>query len=94
MYKKIEALIARGGQCGGISYNGSKICESGLTCFIQNYIQSFCYESCPQNKYWQCEGNGKFLFNKLIFYLFTYFTNYYKFDLFFKKGTQTCLSIL
>jgi len=61
LYIKIEVLIARGGQCGGIGYNGSKTCESGLKCFIQNYIQSFCYESCPENKYWQCEGNGKYI---------------------------------
>ena len=43
-------------KCGGKDYNGSTICVSGLTCFMQNTRSSQCLQSCPQ--YWQCQDKG------------------------------------
>jgi len=36
------SAVAEWGQCGGIGYNGSKTCDSGLTCYYQNDWYSQC----------------------------------------------------
>ena len=50
--------IGLGGQCGGIGYNGSTTCVSGLTCYIAHFGFSGCHQSCP-DYYWRCQSNGK-----------------------------------
>ncbi|QRV79394.1 Cellulase (glycosyl hydrolase family 5 protein) [Ceratobasidium sp. AG-Ba] len=37
--------VAEWGQCGGIGYSGSTICDSGLTCTVQNAYYSQCLKS-------------------------------------------------
>jgi len=66
-----ETQIGLGGQCGGIGYNGSTTCVSGLTCFIAHSGFSGCYQSCPVY-YWRCQGNGKI---KAYFILIIFFLN-------------------
>jgi hypothetical protein len=41
-----EKQVGLRGQCGGISYNGSTDCVSGLTCFVVNTQYSMCEISC------------------------------------------------
>lgn len=47
-----EKQVGLRGQCGGISYNGSTDCVSGLTCFVQNTQYSMCEISCQAG--WLC----------------------------------------
>jgi hypothetical protein len=44
--------IGLGGQCGGIGYNGSTTCVSGLTCFVRDLQYSMCDLSCQVG--WFC----------------------------------------
>jgi len=44
--------IGLGGQCGGIGYNGSTSCLSGLTCFVRDLQYSYCDISCQAG--WLC----------------------------------------
>ncbi len=47
-----EKQVGLRGQCGGIGYNGSTDCVSGLTCFVQNTQYSMCEINCQAG--WLC----------------------------------------
>jgi hypothetical protein len=63
---QIGTQIGLEGQCGGINYNGSTTCVTGLTCYVKNSRFSGCIQNCP--KYWECQGNGYIIF-KLKYYI-------------------------
>ena len=47
-----DTQIGLGGQCGGINYNGSTTCVTGLTCFVRDFQYSMCDLNCQVG--WLC----------------------------------------
>lgn len=70
IYNKIPFIIyiyfikgtqtGRWDQCGGIGYNGSTTCVSGLTCYLRDIQYSMCDISCPAG--WLCSTTNKTTF--------------------------------
>lgn len=48
--------VPQWGQCGGLGYKGSTVCDSGFSCFRQNAWYSQCLTSCPTSCCWDCQN--------------------------------------